>query len=198
MGEVLRKAVVKRTTQETNVEISINLDGIGSYEIKTDVPFLTHMLELFSKHGLFDLKVNATGDVDVDHHHLIEDVGIVLGEAVKRALGDKKGINRYGFFTLPMDETLVSVAIDLSGRPYFVYKGFPEMATLMGIEFDLFREFWKSFAFSLSCNLHINCHYGLNLHLMAEGTFKCVARALRVAVTIDERAKGIPSTKGVL
>ena len=198
MGEVLRKAVVKRTTQETNVEISINLDGIGSYEIKTDVPFLTHMLELFSKHGLFDLKVNATGDVDVDHHHLIEDVGIVLGEAVKRALGDKKGINRYGFFTLPMDETLVSVAIDLSGRPYFVYKGFPEMATLMGIEFDLFREFWKSFAFSLSCNLHINCHYGLNLHHMAEGTFKCVARALRVAVTIDERAKGIPSTKGVL
>jgi len=194
----LRKAVVKRTTQETNVEISINLDGIGSYEIKTDVPFLTHMLELFSKHGLFDLKVNATGDVDVDHHHLIEDVGIVLGEAVKRALGDKKGINRYGFFTLPMDETLVSVAIDLSGRPYFVYKGFPEMATLMGIEFDLFREFWKSFAFSLSCNLHINCHYGLNLHHMAEGTFKCVARALRVAVTIDERAKGIPSTKGVL
>jgi imidazoleglycerol-phosphate dehydratase len=198
VGEVLRKAVVKRTTQETNVEISINLDGIGSYEIKTDVPFLTHMLELFSKHGLFDLKVNATGDVDVDHHHLIEDVGIVLGEAVKRALGDKKGINRYGFFTLPMDETLVSVAIDLSGRPYFVYKGFPEMATLMGIEFDLFREFWKSFAFSLSCNLHINCHYGLNLHHMAEGTFKCVARALRVAVTIDERAKGIPSTKGVL
>ncbi len=194
----MRKAVVKRTTQETNVEISINLDGIGSYEIKTDVPFLTHMLELFSKHGLFDLKVNATGDVDVDHHHLIEDVGIVLGEAVKRALGDKKGINRYGFFTLPMDETLVSVAIDLSGRPYFVYKGFPEMATLMGIEFDLFREFWKSFAFSLSCNLHINCHYGLNLHHMAEGTFKCVARALRVAVTIDERAKGIPSTKGVL
>ena len=194
----MRKAVVKRTTQETSVEISINLDGIGSYEIKTDVPFLTHMLVLFSKHGLFDLKVNATGDVDVDHHHLIEDVGIVLGEAVKRALGDKKGINRYGFFTLPMDETLVSVAIDLSGRPYFVYKGFPEMATLMGIEFDLFREFWKSFAFSLSCNLHINCHYGLNLHHMAEGTFKCVARALRVAVTIDERAKGIPSTKGVL
>ena len=194
----MREATVKRVTKETEIEISIKLDGSGKYEVKTDIPFLTHMLELFSKHGLFDLKVKATGDVDVDHHHLIEDVGIVLGEAVINALGDKRGISRYGCFTLPMDETLVSVAIDLSGRPYFVYKGFPEMATLMGIEFDLFREFWKSFAFSLSCNLHINCHYGLNLHHMAEGTFKCVARALRVAVTIDERAKGIPSTKGVL
>ena len=194
----MRKAVVKRTTQETSVEISINLDGTGNYEIKTDVPFLTHMLELFSRHALFDLKVKATGDVDVDYHHLVEDVGIVLGEAVRKAIGDKKGINRYGFFTLPMDETLVSVAIDLSGRPYFVYKGFPEMVTLMGIEFDLFREFWKSFAFSLECNLHINCHYGLNLHHMAEGTFKCVARALRMAVEINEREKGVPSTKGEL
>jgi imidazoleglycerol-phosphate dehydratase len=129
----LREATVKRVTKETEIEISIKLDGSGKYEVKTDIPFLTHMLELFSKHGLFDLKVKAMGDVDVDHHHLIEDVGIVLGEAVKRALGDKKGINRYGFFTLPMDETLVSVAIDLSGRPYFVYKGFPEMATLMGM-----------------------------------------------------------------
>ena len=194
----MRKAVVKRTTQETSVEISINLDGTGNYEIKTEVPFLTHMLELFSRHALFNLKVEASGDVDVDYHHLVEDVGIVLGEAVRKAIGDKKGINRYGFFTLPMDETLVSVAIDLSGRPYFVYKGFPEIVTLMGIEFDLFREFWKSFAFSLECNLHINCHYGLNLHHMAEGTFKCVARALRMAVEIDEREKGVPSTKGEL
>ena len=194
----MRKAVVKRTTQETSVEISINLDGTGNYEIKTEVPFLTHMLELFSRHALFNLKVEASGDVDVDYHHLVEDVGIVLGEAVRKAIGDKKGINRYGFFTLPMDETLVSAAIDLSGRPYFVYKGFPEMVTLMGIEFDLFREFWKSFAFSLECNLHINCHYGLNLHHMAEGTFKCVARALRMAVKINEREKGVPSTKGEL
>ena len=194
----MRKAVVKRTTQETSVEISINLDGTGNYEIKTEVPFLTHMLELFSRHALFNLKVEASGDVDVDYHHLVEDVGIVLGEAVRKAIGDKKGINRYGFFTLPMDETLVSVAIDLSGRPYFVYKGFPEMVTLMGIEFDLFREFWKSFAFSLECNLHINCHYGLNLHHMAEGTFKCVARALRMAVKINKREKGVPSTKGEL
>ena len=194
----MRKAVVKRTTQETSVEISINLDGTGNYEIKTEVPFLTHMLELFSRHALFNLKVEASGDVDVDYHHLVEDVGIVLGEAVRKAIGDKKGINRYGFFTLPMDETLVSVAIDLSGRPYFVYKGFPEMVTLMGIEFDLFREFWKSFAFSLECNLHINRHYGLNLHHMAEGTFKCVARALRMAVKINKREKGVPSTKGEL
>ncbi|ADY74044.1 Imidazoleglycerol-phosphate dehydratase [Desulfurobacterium thermolithotrophum DSM 11699] len=194
----MRKATVKRVTSETSIEILINLDGSGDYKVKTDVPFLTHMLELFSKHGLFDLEVKATGDVEVDYHHLIEDVGIVLGEVVKRALGSKKSINRYGFFTLPMDETLISVAVDLSGRPYFVYKGFPQMATLMGIEFDLFREFWKSFAFSLECNLHINCHYGLNLHHIAEGTFKCVARALKMAVDIDEKIKGIPSTKGKL
>ncbi|WP_163328346.1 imidazoleglycerol-phosphate dehydratase HisB [Desulfurobacterium thermolithotrophum] len=195
---MLRKATVKRVTGETSIEILINLDGSGDYKVKTDVPFLTHMLELFSKHGLFDLEVKATGDVEVDYHHLIEDVGIVLGEVVKRALGSKKSINRYGFFTLPMDETLISVAVDLSGRPYFVYKGFPQMATLMGIEFDLFREFWKSFAFSLECNLHINCHYGLNLHHIVEGTFKCVARALKMAVDIDEKIKGIPSTKGKL
>nr|WP_204305135.1 imidazoleglycerol-phosphate dehydratase HisB [Desulfurobacterium thermolithotrophum] len=194
----MRKATVKRVTGETSIEILINLDGSGDYKVKTDVPFLTHMLELFSKHGLFDLEVKATGDVEVDYHHLIEDVGIVLGEVVKRALGSKKSINRYGFFTLPMDETLISVAVDLSGRPYFVYKGFPQMATLMGIEFDLFREFWKSFAFSLECNLHINCHYGLNLHHIVEGTFKCVARALKMAVDIDEKIKGIPSTKGKL
>jgi imidazoleglycerol-phosphate dehydratase len=192
----MRRASLKRKTKETEIEISINLDGGGNYNVKTDIPFLTHMLELFSKHGLFDLEVKATGDVEVDHHHLVEDVGIVLGNVIKEALRDKKGINRYGFFTLPMDETLVSCAIDLSGRPYFVYQGFPQNATLNNIEFDLFREFWKSFSFSLECNLHITCHYGLNLHHMAEGTFKCVARALRVAVEIDNRVKGIPSTKG--
>ena len=129
---------------------------------------------------------------------MIEDLGIVLGEAIGEALGKKEGINRYGFFTLPMDETLVSCAIDLSGRPYFVYRGYPEFKTLMGIEFDLFREFWKSFAFSLRCNLHLNCHYGLNLHHLAEGTFKCVARALRAAVELDGRSSSVPSTKGTL
>ena len=194
----MREAEVNRETKETNVYVSLNLDGTGEYSVKTDIPFLTHMLELFSKHSLIDLKVVATGDVDVDHHHLIEDVGIVLGEAIRKALGDKRGINRYGFFTLPMDETLISVALDLSDRPYFVYNGFPEFTSLMGIEFDLFREFWKSFANSLKCNLHINCHYGKNLHHMAEGTFKCVARALRMAVEIDPRVKGVPSTKGEL
>lgn len=194
----MREASVRRMTKETEVRILINLDGSGIYNVKTDIPFLTHMLELFSKHSLFNLEVNAVGDVEVDFHHLIEDVGIVLGNAVKKALKDKEGINRYGFFTLPMDETLISVVVDLSGRSYFVYNGFPQMATLMGMEFDLFREFWKSFSFSLKCNLHINCHYGLNLHHMAEGTFKCVARALRMAVEIDKRRKGIPSTKGEL
>ncbi|ADU97555.1 Imidazoleglycerol-phosphate dehydratase [Thermovibrio ammonificans HB-1] len=194
----MRKSKALRKTNETEIEIAVNLDGTGSYSVKTDIPFLTHMLELFSRHSLIDLEVVATGDVEVDHHHLIEDVGIVLGEAIERALGDKRGINRYGFFTLPMDETLISAAIDLSGRPYFVYGGFPQFKTLMGIEFDLFREFWKSFSYSLKCNLHINCHYGLNLHHMAEGTFKAVARALRVAVSVDERVKGVPSTKGKL
>ncbi|MEO2083051.1 MAG: imidazoleglycerol-phosphate dehydratase HisB [Desulfurobacteriaceae bacterium] len=194
----MRKAEIFRETKETKVEMKVNLDGTGSYSVKTDIPFLTHMLELFSRHSLIDLEVTATGDVEVDHHHLIEDIGIVLGEAIGKALGDKKGINRYGFFTLPMDEVLISAVVDLSGRPYFVYRGFPEFATLMGMEFDLFREFWKSFAYSLKCNLHVNCHYGLNLHHMAEGTFKCVARAIRMAVMVDDRAGGIPSTKGIL
>ena len=194
----MRASQVERETKETKVRVKVNLDGSGLYSVETDVPFLTHMLELFSRHSLIDLEVVATGDTEVDHHHLIEDVGIVLGETIEKALGDKRGINRYGFFTLPMDETLVSVALDLSGRPYFVYNGFPQFKTLMGIEFDLFREFWKSFSYSLKCNLHINCHYGLNLHHMAEGTFKAVARALRIAVSIDERVRGVPSTKGKL
>ena len=194
----MREAELFRKTGETEVKVKVNLDGSGLYRVETDIPFLTHMLELFSRHSLIDLEVVATGDTEVDHHHLIEDVGIVLGEAIEKALGDKRGINRYGFFTLPMDETLVSVALDLSGRPYFVYNGFPQFKTLMGIEFDLFREFWKSFSYTLKCNLHINCHYGLNLHHIAEGTFKAVARALRVAVSIDERVEGVPSTKGKL
>jgi len=194
----MRASQVERETKETKVKIKVNLDGSGLYSVKTDIPFLTHMLELFSRHSLIDLEVVAAGDTEVDHHHLIEDVGIVLGEAIEKALGDKRGINRYGFFTLPMDETLISVALDLSGRPYFVYNGFPQFKTLMGIEFDLFREFWKSFSYTLKCNLHINCHYGLNLHHIAEGTFKAVARALRVAVSIDERVEGVPSTKGKL
>ncbi len=194
----MRSASLKRETKETSVYVNLNLDGKGVYSVKTDVPFLTHMLELFSKHSLIDLEVVATGDVEVDHHQLIEDVGITLGLAIKEALGNKSGIRRFGFFTLPMDETLISCALDLSGRPYFVYKGFPEFKTLMGIEFDLFREFWKSFSNSLSCNLHLNCHYGLNLHHMAEGSFKCVARALREAIEIDPKSEGIPSTKGEL
>ncbi|WP_457568292.1 imidazoleglycerol-phosphate dehydratase HisB [Desulfurobacterium sp.] len=195
----MRKAEVKRKTGETDVWIKLNIDGTGSYAISTDVPFLTHMLELFAKHGGFDLEIRASGDVEVDHHHLIEDVGIVLGEVFNVALGDKRGIKRYGSFILPMDETLVVAAVDLSGRPYFVYNNFPEMKTLNGIEFDLWREFWKSFSASLKCNLHINLFYGLNLHHMVEASFKAVARSLREAVSIDSRFSGtIPSTKGVI
>jgi len=195
----LRVGEIKRKTGETEIKVKINLDGEGKYKVKTDIPFLTHMLELFAKHGRFDIEVWAAGDVDVDHHHLIEDVGIVLGKAINNALGDKRGINRYGNCSLPMDEALVSVAIDLSGRSYFVYNGFPETAVLNGIEFDLWREFWKSFSFALKCNLHINLFYGLNLHHMAEGTFKAVARSLRQAVSINPDIAGdIPSTKGVI
>ncbi len=196
---ILRKAEVKRKTEETDIKIRIDLDGVGKYKINTDIPFLSHMLELFSKHGGFDLEITAAGDVEVDHHHLIEDVGIVMGEAFSKALGDKRGIKRYGSFILPMDETLVMVAVDLSGRPYFVYNNFPEMKVLNGIEFDLWREFWKSFAFSLKCNLHMNLFYGLNLHHIAEASFKAVARSLKEAVSIDERFKNsIPSTKGII
>ncbi len=194
----MRKATVERKTNETQIKVTVNIDGTGNYNIKTNIPFLTHMLELFSRHSLIDIEMEARGDVEVDYHHLIEDTGIVLGEAIKKALGNKKGINRYGNFILPMDETLVMVAVDLSGRPYFVYNNFPEGKTLKSIEFDLFREFWKSFSSSLGCNLHISLIYGLNLHHIAEGTFKCVAKALRMAVETDERVKGIPSTKGEL
>ncbi len=193
----MRKAKLKRQTSETDVSLELNIDGSGIYSVETDVPFLTHMIELFSKHGLFDVKLVAHGDVDVDPHHLIEDVGITLGACFKNALGDKRGINRYGFFSLPMDETLVSTAIDLSGRSYFVYNGFPKFVSLNGIEFDNLREFWKSFAFSLACNLHLNLHYGLNLHHMAEATFKCVSRALRMAVK-HSGGLDVPSTKGVI
>jgi len=193
----MRRAKFVRKTKETEISLSLNLDGEGNYEVETQIPFLTHMLELFSKHSGIDLVLNAKGDVEVDYHHLIEDVGIALGEGIKRALGDKRGINRYGFFTLPMDETLISVAIDLSNRPFFVYRGFPKFKTIVGIEFDLFREFWKSFSNSLSCNLHIVCHYGLNLHHMAEGTFKCVGRALKMAISLTG-SSDIPSTKGIV
>ncbi|WP_457570041.1 imidazoleglycerol-phosphate dehydratase HisB [Desulfurobacterium sp.] len=195
----MRKAEIKRKTAETDIRLKLNLDGEGKYSVNTDIPFLSHMLELFAKHGSFNLEVTATGDVDVDHHHLIEDVGIVLGEAFRRALGDKKGIKRYGSFILPMDETLIMAAVDLSGRPYFVYNNFPEMKVLNGIEFDLWREFWKSFSFSLKCNLHLNLFYGLNLHHIAEASFKAVARSLKEAVSIDEKLKdSVPSTKGVI
>jgi imidazoleglycerol-phosphate dehydratase len=192
----VRSARLERKTRETSVSVYVEIDGSGEFEIETDIPFLTHMLETFSKHSGFNLKVKAEGDVSVDHHHLIEDTGIVLGSAIKKALGEKRGIRRYGFFTLPMEETLVSCAVDLCGRHYFVYTGFPEFKYINGIEVDNFREFWRAFSDSLSCNLHITCHYGLNLHHIVEATFKCVARALKFAVSVE--GTSTPSTKGVL
>ncbi len=192
----MRIGKVNRETGETRVYIEINLDGTGIYNISTPIPLLNHMLESFSKHSHFDLIVRAEGDVEVDHHHLIEDVGIVLGAAFSKALPSKRGIERFGHEIVPMDESLVLSAVDISGRTYFVYSGFPEGRTLNGVEFDLFREFWKSFCENAKINLHLNLLYGLNLHHMAEASFKATARALKKAVKLT--GLFIPSTKGKL
>lgn len=193
-----RTADIHRTTGETDIHLQLDLDGEGRAEIDTGVGFLDHMLELFARHACIDLKVAATGDLDVDFHHTTEDVGICLGGACRKALGDKSGIRRYGDVTLPMDETLVTVAIDLSGRPYLAF-GAEFSAPKIG-EFDteLVREFWQAFAANAACNLHVLLHYGANNHHIAEAIFKATARSVRAAVEYDPRAPGVPSTKGVL
>jgi imidazoleglycerol-phosphate dehydratase len=178
--------------------MSLNVDGTGQAAICTSVPFLDHMLNLFARHGLFDLEVEASGDIDIDFHHTVEDIGIVLGEAFKKALGDKNGIRRYGQATVPMDETLASVAIDISSRPYLVY--FVTLPKIKIGEFDveLAREFFQAFANHCGMNLHINVMYGENVHHIIEACFKAVARAMDVATQLDPRVEGVMSTKGVL
>ena len=188
-----------RNTQETQFEFSLNLDGTGKSEIATGIPFFDHMLTLFAKHGLFDLHVKVDGDIAVDYHHTVEDTGIVLGQAVSEALGDKAGIKRYGFFLLPMDEALAQVALDLSNRQAFVYQ--VEISNPMIRDFNLclIKEFFQAFANSAACNLHMKLEYGEEPHHIAEALFKCFARALDVASQIDPRAEGrLPSTKGTL
>lgn len=194
-----RRASQQRKTSETEIEVSINLDGSGLSEIETPLPFLTHMLEQLPRHGAFDLKVQAKGDVHIDGHHTTEDLGIVLGKAFQSALGDRKGIRRYGSATLPMDEALVTVALDLSGRPYFVWK-VPMPKAKLGSNFDseLAEVFFEAFARSLGCNLHVHLHEGHNLHHIIEISFKALAKALRMAAELDPRASGVPSTKGSL
>lgn len=193
-----RRAKIERNTAETQIRLEIDLDGGGKGPIRTGVGFFDHMLTLFAKHAAVDLTLDVAGDLHVDFHHTVEDVGIALGTAVREALGDKAGIRRYGSFTLPMDETLVTAAVDLSGRAYFVYNVAFTAAKVGEFDTELVHEFWQAFAANCLCNLHINLHYGENTHHVAEGVFKATARALRQAMEADPRMEGVPSTKGVL
>ncbi|OGL51292.1 MAG: imidazoleglycerol-phosphate dehydratase [Candidatus Schekmanbacteria bacterium RIFCSPHIGHO2_02_FULL_38_11] len=191
-----RSAKVERKTSETDISISLKLDGAGASSISTTIPFIDHMLSLMARHGLFDLKIKAKGDTDIDCHHTVEDIGICLGEAFKKALGDMKGISRYGSQNLPMDETLVSAAVDISGRPYLVYNvKFPRKG-LRDFDISLFKEFFQAFSSTSRITLHINLVYGNNAHHICEAVFKAFGRSLRQAVSIDPRIRGVLSTKG--
>lgn len=194
----LRSSTVDRQTAETKIQLQLTIDGTGKSQISTGVGFLDHMLTLFAKHGLFDLKVNCQGDTHIDAHHTTEDIGICLGQAFRQALGDKRGIQRYGHIVLPMEETLMTLAVDLSGRNYLVFNA-PMPAPKIG-EFDseLVEDFWYAFASNAMCNLHILMHYGRNTHHIAEAIFKAAARSLRSACAIDPRQTDIPSSKGLL
>jgi len=194
----MRKAVIERKTAETEISVEIDLDGKGEGRIDTSIPFLDHMLSLFSRHGLVDIDIRGRGDTAVDDHHLVEDIGICLGQAVRKALGERKGISRYGSAEVPMDESLCNVAMDLSGRPYLVWRA--ELGEQKIGEFDptLIREFFKSFSDHSGITLHINLRYGTNRHHMAEAIFKAFARALRKAAEADQRIDGVLSTKGSL
>lgn len=194
-----RTAQLTRNTKETRIQAELNIDGTGESSIETGIPFFDHMLTLFARHGLFDLKVKAEGDIAVDYHHTVEDTGIVLGQLVKEALGEKRGIRRYGFFLLPMDESLARVAIDLSNRQAFVYKVAASDVMVRDFNIGLVKEFFQAFANEACCNLHINLEYGDEPHHIAESIFKSFARALDSATEIDPRTGDrIPTTKGML
>ncbi len=210
-----RKSTVERKTKETEVKISLNLDGKGRSKINTSYPFLDHMLSLFCYHGFFDLEIRAKGDTEVDYHHLVEDIGICLGDAVKEALGEKKGIKRYGNCFLPMDEVLVQVVIDISGRPFLVFNPSPEIKKysskikkysssldrelfISKFNLDLFKEFFRGFSSHSGITLHINLYYGGNFHHLMEAVFKAFGISLDEATGLDQRQRGVPSTKGRL
>jgi imidazoleglycerol-phosphate dehydratase len=193
-----RTAVVERKTSETQIRVELGLDGHGKYSIDTPLPFLTHMIEQLSRHGLFDLVVEAKGDVEIDGHHTTEDLGIAIGKAFADALGDKRGIRRYGSATLPMDEALVTCALDLSGRPFFVWRVPLPKAKLGTFDSELCEIFFEGFVRGAQCNLHMKLHEGDNLHHIIEISFKALARALREATERDPRVLGVPSTKGTL
>ncbi|EMI12838.1 imidazoleglycerol-phosphate dehydratase HisB [Bacillus altitudinis MN12] len=194
----MRQAETARQTNETNISLALEIDGEGKADIQTDVPFMTHMLDLFTKHGHFNLSVDAKGDTDVDDHHTTEDIGIVLGQMFKEALGDKKGIKRYGSSFVPMDETLAQVVVDLSNRPHLEMRADFPSQKVGTFDTELVHEFLWKFALEARINLHVIVHYGTNTHHMIEAIFKAMARALDEATTIDPRVKGIPSTKGML
>ena len=193
-----RTASIQRQTNETEIRLELNLDGSGQADVKTGVGFLDHMLELMAKHGAFDIRVAARGDLHVDQHHTVEDTGICLGQAFREALGNKAGIRRYGHFTLPMEETLVTVAVDLSGRYALAFNAPLPSPKIGAFDSELLEDFWQSFAANTLCNLHVLLHYGRNSHHIAEAVFKGTARALRMAVEADPRMTGVPSTKGSL
>jgi imidazoleglycerol-phosphate dehydratase len=193
-----RVSSVKRQTNETNIELTLNIDGEGQSNIKTGVPFLNHMLDLFAKHGQFDLTVDASGDTDVDDHHTTEDIGICLGQVLREALGDKKGIKRYGNAFVPMDETLAQVVVDLSNRPHLEMRAQFPSQKVGTFDTELIHEFMWKLALEAKMNLHIIVHYGQNTHHIIEAIFKALSRALDEATTIDPRIKGVPSTKGML
>lgn len=193
-----RTATISRNTRETQIEISLNLDGTGKHSISTGIPFLNHMLEIFSRHSLIDLTVKASGDTDVDDHHSMEDIGIVLGSCIDQALGDRRGIRRYGFMLLPMDEALTRVAIDISGRPYMVYKVNHDRDFIGTFDVRLVEEFFRSVMTQVKMNLHIENIYGDEAHHIVESLFKSFARSMRMAIEPDPRDAGIPSSKGVI
>ena len=195
----MRTATVERTTKETSIHVEVNLDGTGIYEISTGIGFLDHMLEQLSRHSLMDLKVKAKGDLHIDMHHTTEDTGIAIGEAVTKALGDRKGITRYAHAYSPMDETLTRVALDISGRPYFIWKVDFSKPKLGEMDTELFREWFQAFAFASGITLHVENLYGVNNHHIVESCYKGLARSLRAAIQIDARkSDSVPSTKGTL
>ena len=193
-----RQARIERKTRETDVLLHLNVDGMGTSKVETTIPFLNHMLDAWSKHGLMDLTVDARGDTDVDLHHTVEDVAICLGKAFKEAVGDRKGIVRYGTAVVPMDEALVSTALDVSGRPYLVFNVPVQRTRISNFDLDLLKDFFRALAFNAEITMHVNLHYGENLHHIAEAVFKSVGRAMAVATRIDPRVEGVPSTKGHL
>lgn len=196
--EVPRQARIERKTRETEVLLQLNLDGSGASKVETTIPFFNHMLEAWAKHGLMDLTVDARGDTEVDLHHTVEDVGICLGKAFKEAIGDKKGIVRYGAAAIPMDEALVSSTVDISGRQFLVFN-VPLMRTrVSNFDLDLLKDFFRAFAFNGDVTLHVNLHYGENLHHISEAVFKAVGRALAEATRLNPRIEGVLSTKGDL